>query len=186
MKINWTLVAMIAAPIIALFVGAWLNRRLESRAVLTTYYGHVAAFTVTPPGGVPTGVHTHAVVIRNTSRRLVTNVRLHHYGHVPDVTIWPDSDHHRQMLPGGNEDIVIPTLPPGKELSVSYLYFAPLLYNQVNAGIDCDQGIVQQIPVLLQRQLPRWIRQTNLVTQIIGIVALLYVAYRLAQYAVSR
>jgi hypothetical protein len=27
-------------------------------------YGHVAAFTVTPPGGVPTGVHTHAVVIQ--------------------------------------------------------------------------------------------------------------------------
>jgi hypothetical protein len=185
MKINWTLVVMLAA-LIALFVGAWLNRRLESRAALTTFFGHVAAFTVTPPGGVPTGVHTHAVVIRNASRRLVTNVRLHHNGPVPDGAIWPDIDHHRQVLPGGNEDIVIPSLPPGRELIVSYLYFPPLLYNLVNAGIDCDQGIVQHIPVLLQRQLPRWIRRTNLITQIIGIVALLYVAYRLAQYAATR
>lgn len=67
MKIDWTVIATIAAPIIALFVGAWLNRWLEGRSVLTTFYGHVAAFTVTPPGGVSTGVNTHAVVIRNTS-----------------------------------------------------------------------------------------------------------------------
>ena len=49
-----------------------------------------------------------------------------------------------------------------------------------------DQGGVQQIPVLLQRQLPTWVRRVNQGTQIIGIVALLYVAYRLAQYAEAR
>ena len=90
--------------------------------------------------------------------------------------IWPDINHHRQMFPGGNEDIAIPALPPDGQILVSYLYFRPRTFAQVNAGIDCDQGGVQQIPVLLQRQLPTWVRR----------VALLYAAYRLAQYAAAR
>lgn len=180
--IDWVLVGTIAAPIIALFVGAAFERWRESRPVLTTFFGHVAAFTITPPGGgAPVGVHTHAVVIRNSSRKVVTNVRLHHGGPVPHVRIWPDIDHHRQVLPGGTEDIVIPAMPPGRELIVSYLYFPPLLFNQINAGIDCDQGPAHAIPVLLLRQLPPWIRRVNLATQILGIVTLLYVAYLLAQ-----
>src|SRR6266446_3116652 len=131
-KIDWVAVATLAAPVVAFFVGVWWNRWRESRAVLNTFFGHVAAFTVTPPGGVPTGVHTHAVVIRNTSHRLVMNVRLHHHGSAPDVSIWPDINHHRQMLPGGNEDIVIPALPPDGQILVSYLYFPPRTFAQVN------------------------------------------------------
>ena len=44
MVINWSAVATIAAPIIALFAGVWINRRFESRAVLVSYFGHVAVF----------------------------------------------------------------------------------------------------------------------------------------------
>jgi len=182
----WQIVGTIAAPIFALFVRAWLNRRSERSPVLTTFYGHIAAFTVSPPGAPQMGVHTHAVVIRNTSPRVATNVRLHHNGRVPDVAIHPDIAHHREVLPGGTEDIVIPNLPPGRELVVSYLYFPPLFFNQINAGIDCDQGIANQIPVLLQRQLPAWIIRTNQITQILGIMFLLYIAYRFAIVAVAR
>ena len=44
MTIDWRAVATIAAPIIALFLGVWVNRRFESRSVLISYFGHVAAF----------------------------------------------------------------------------------------------------------------------------------------------
>jgi hypothetical protein len=47
MVINWSAVATIAAPIIALFAGVWINRRFESRAVLISYFGHVASISLT-------------------------------------------------------------------------------------------------------------------------------------------
>ena len=125
MTINWTIVATIAAPIIALFVGSWLTRWYESRPVLISYYGHVAGFNFTPPGGQPLHMNTHTVVLRNASRRAVSGVRLHHHGRVPLVSIWPQVQYNVDALPGGSEDIVIPALVPGGQIYVSYLYFPP-------------------------------------------------------------
>ncbi len=42
MIIDWQLVATLAAPIIALFAGGWINRWFESRPVLISYFGHVS------------------------------------------------------------------------------------------------------------------------------------------------
>jgi hypothetical protein len=121
MVINWSAVATIAAPIIALFVGVWINRRFESRAVLISYFGHVAVFRTTPPSGTPVFIHTHAVVLRNVGRRSATNVRLRHTV-LPDFIIWPEPQHHTENLPSGGREIVIPTLVPGQQVTVSYLY----------------------------------------------------------------
>jgi len=178
MTINWTTVATIAALIIALFVGAWLNRWLEGRPVLISFYGHVAAFNPTPPGGQPFHINTHAVVLRNASRKPATNVRLHHHGIVPLFSIWPDVPHKVETLPGGSQDIVVPSLVPGKEISVSYLYFPPVTFDQVHAGIECDQGFARAIPVLLQRQYPRWFIRILRVVLIVGLVAIAYPLYR--------
>ena len=51
MTIDWIVVATIAAPIVALFVEVWVNRRFESCPTLISYFGHVSAFHFTPPGG---------------------------------------------------------------------------------------------------------------------------------------
>ena len=143
--------------VVAGLIVYYLKRRLDRRAtrspVLNTFFGHVASFNVTPPGAPMLTVNTHAVVIRNVSDRVLTNVRLHH-NVLPNVTIWPITPWTRQTLQGGTEDIVIPTIQPGQELTVSYLNFPPLLFTNINAGIDCDQGPAQEIPVLLQRVLP--------------------------------
>jgi hypothetical protein len=108
----------------------------------------------------------------------VTNVRLHHHGVVPDFTIWQPLPHQVETLPGGTQDIVIPTLVPGREIIISYLYFAPMTYDQVNAGIECDQGVARGIPVLLQRQYPRWLNQTAALLVGIGLATVVYSAYR--------
>src|SRR5437899_1614262 len=119
-NINWQAVATIAAPIIAFGLGAAWQRWLESRPVLISYYGHVAAFVFTPAGGQAINIHTHAVALRNASRTPATNVRLHHHATVPDFTIWQPLPHHVDTLPGGSQDIVIPTLVPGREIIISY------------------------------------------------------------------
>jgi hypothetical protein len=176
MAINWCAVATIVAPIIALFVGVWINRRFESRPILISFFGHVAAFRTTPPSGQPIDVHTHAVVLRNIGRRSATNVRLRH-NVLPDFVIWPDVQHRVEDLSGGNREIVIPTLVPGEQIIVSYLYFPPLTFAQVNAGIRSNEGFAREIPVLVQRVHPRWFNLLAAALMLIGLLSLVYLAY---------
>jgi len=175
MEIDWRAVATIAAPIITLFVGVWVNRRFESRPHLISYFGHVSAFQTTPPNADPIFVNTHSVVLRNAGRRRATNVRLRHIV-LPDFNVWPAVQYHVDELPGGFREIVIPIVVPGEEITISYLYFAPLTFAQVNAGIKSDEGFAQQIPVLLQRQYGKLFKATVAALMLIGLVSLAYVA----------
>lgn len=176
MVVDWNVVATLASPVIALFVGVWVNRLFESRPALISYFGHVSAFRHTPPGGQSLQVHTHSVVLRNAGRKSATNVRLHHTI-LPDFNIWPSVIYNIDTLPDGSKDIVIPSLVPGEEITVSYLYFPPVIAAQVNAGVKCDQGIANQITVLLQRQFPHWFNRTVIALLFVGIVTSLYIVY---------
>jgi hypothetical protein len=177
MTVEWGALATIAAPIIALFVGVWVNRRFESRPVLISHFGHVAAFVSKSATGEPITVHTHTVVLRNAGRRGATNVRLHHRV-LPDFNIWPQLAHNVEELPDGSKDIVIPTLVPGEAITVSYLYFPPVTVAEVNAGIKCDQGFAHVVPVLLQRQYPRWASLAAGCLTLFGFVSVVYLLYR--------
>ena len=176
MAIEWNAIATIAAPVIALFVGVWVNRRFESRPVLISYYGHISSIRTTPPDSAPVQVHTHAVVLRNVGRQPATNVRLHHHT-LPDFSICPSVNYRTENLPDGTRDIVIPTLIPGEEVTVSYLYFPPLTATNINAGIKSDQGFARQIPVLLQRQYPGWFNRILQAFLVVGVVTVLYLVY---------
>lgn len=176
MTIDWNVVATIAAPVGTLFLGVWVNRRFDNRPVLISYFSHVSAFQHTPAGGQPISVHTHSVVLRNAGRESASNIRLHHLV-LPDFNIWPAIVHHTEALSDGSKDIVIPLLVPGEQITISYLYFPPITVAQVNAGIKCDQGIAQQIPVLLQRQYPRWFNLIAGMLVIAGLVAIFYLIY---------
>jgi len=176
MAIDWNVVATVASPILALFVGVWVNRRFEDRPILISYFSHVSAFRYTSTSGEPVQVNTHSVVLRNTGRQGATNVRLHH-ATLPNFNIWPVVVYTVETLPDGSQDIVIPTLIPGEEVTVSYLYFPPLVAPQINAGIKCDQGFANQISVLLQRQYPRWFNCAVIALFFVGVVTVCYLTY---------
>lgn len=175
MGIDWSVVRSIAIAIITLIAGAWVDRLFESRPTLISHFGHISTFQVNPPGGQRVLVNTHAIVLRNAGRRSATNVRLSH-NFLPDFNIWPALQHHVEDVPGGVKEIVIPTLVPSEVVTISYLYFAPVTYAEVNAGIKSDQGFALPIPVLLQRQFPKWFNLLAALLMIIGTVALVYVA----------
>ena len=179
MTINWNAVAAIAGPIVALFVGVWINRRFESRPILVSHLGHVSSFRHNPPSGDTIQIHTHSVVLRNAGRRSATNVRLRH-NFLPEFNVWPALAYKVEDLPDGSREIVIPTLVPEEEITVSYLYFPPVTFAEINAGIKCDQGFAHAIPVLLQRQYPRWLNATAGILMLIGLVAIVYFFYHLA------
>ena len=176
MEIDWPAVATITAPTIALLVGVWVTRRFESRPVLISYFGHVSTFTHTPPNGTPFDINTHSVSLHNAGRRGATNVRLHHLL-LPDFNIRPSIVHHVEDLPDGTKDIVIPTLVPGEEITISYLYWPPTTVTDINAGIKGDQGFAQAVPVLLQRQYPDWISFLVVSLMFVGFVSIVYLLY---------
>ena len=184
MTIDWNLVVTIAVPVITLFLGAWINSRFESKARLVSYFGHVSSFVYIPMGGQPLTIHTHAVVLRNTGRKAAINVRLSHKT-LPDFNIWPALQHNVETLPNGAKDIVIPSLVPGEQITISYLYFPPLTVSEINSGIKHDQGFAQQIQVLLQRQFPRWFNYTGAFFMLVGVVAALYILFEIIVWIIQ-
>ncbi len=182
--VDWQIFATVAAPVIALFLGVWVNRRFENRPVVLTHWGHVSAFKIQKDDGTTGTVHTHSVVIRNAGRRAATNVRLSHTI-LPDFNILPAVEYEVRSVPNAGSDIVIPTLVPGESLTISYLYFPPVTYAGVNAGVKYDEGFATPIPVLLQQQYPTRYKAILGVLMILGVAALVYGLFELGAFIVE-
>ena len=74
---------------------------------------------------------------------------------------------------------MIPVVVPNQQLTISYLYFPPTTYAQVNDGVKCDEGLATQIPVLLQQQYPVWFNYTSVAIMILGALTLVYGLFEL-------
>ena len=77
--VDWQIVATLAAPVLALFLGVCANRRFKTCPVLLSHWGHVSSFNYQGGDGKSGVVNTpRSVAIRNTGRHAATNVRLSH------------------------------------------------------------------------------------------------------------
>jgi hypothetical protein len=79
-------------------------------------------------------------------------------------------------------EICVPTLTPGDQLTVSYLYAPPLTRNQTNTYVKCDEGIARVLNVLPTPQQPRWILRIMLVVLIVGAVSIVYLLVKAAPH----
>jgi hypothetical protein len=184
MTVDSELVVQIAVPMATLFLGAWINRWFEKRPALTSYFGHVSAFKYTLDDGRKVDIYTHSVVLRNAGRKSANNVRLKHTT-LPDFQIVPPVVHSMVDLADGAKEILIPTMVPSEQLTISYLYFPPLTYANVNAGIKSDEGFATQIPVLLQRQYPKWMSRLSVVLVLLGLGAVVYAAIKTIRHLLA-
>ena len=175
--IDWLLVGKIAGPVALLIIGALINRWFERKAILYSYFVHTSAVRFTPqtPDAQPSMVHTHAVALKNQGKLAATNVRLHHLV-LPDFTIFPSTPHTVETLADG-KDIVIAKILPKEYVQITYLYFPPLVYTQINAGIKSDQGFARQINALMQRQYPQWVLVIVQIVFVVGAITLLYLLW---------
>ncbi len=177
MTANWALVADIAVPVVTLVLGIFLDRVFERRPRLVTYLIHTSSHTVHEPGGERVlHVGTHSVVIKNSGRKPNINVRVPH-NFLPDFNIWPEIEHRVVNLSGGGREIVIPTLVPREEIRISYLYLLPTNWAMINGPIKSDEGFARVLTVLPTQQNPRWARLTASVLTLVGLVAVLYLAW---------
>jgi hypothetical protein len=181
--VNWPVLATIAAPILALFIGAALDRFLERKPRLVAYFAHTSVFRL--PGPPPLQVHTHGIVIRNTGRKPATDVRVSHAVFPNNFNVFPDVEFEVKALPGGGTDLVFPTLIPGQQLSISYMYFPPLLYSQIHSGIRHKDGFATEITVLPTPQYPPWVLRGLRALVLMGLISVCYILYLLARAAVA-
>jgi len=75
MNVDWSVVVRVATPLVTLVLGAVLHRWLERRPKVISYLGHVASFHVTSTAQ-PFLVFTHAIVVRNSGKKIARNVRV--------------------------------------------------------------------------------------------------------------
>src|SRR2546425_927663 len=151
MAIDWELVAKVGGPIVGGFVGALIDRALEDRPKVVTYLGHTSAIVLRTGVPTPIQVHTHAIVVANAGRKPAQNVRLGHYV-LPDFQVYPSVAYSVANLPSGGQEINFPSLVPKEQVTVSYLYFPPLIWNQINSYVKSDSG--QARPELVRGGLP--------------------------------
>lgn len=185
MAIDWHLVADVAVPIGTAFRGGWVQRWFENKPRLASYYGHVGAFKHTLPDGSKLSVFTHSLVLRNNGRKTATNGRIRHNTLPADFDIYPSVPYSIVELPSGGRELVIPTMVPGQQITVNYLYFPPLTVDQVHDGILSDEGFAEAIPVLLQRQYSRWVTRLSAVLVFTGFGTLVYFFVQLIRWLIS-
>ncbi len=113
---DWTIFARYAAPIIALVIGAFLNRRLERRPKLNAYLLHTSSVLMKNLEN-PIRVNMHTVVFSNAGREKATNVRLGH-SYLPEFSLYPDVPYTIEALKEGHVDILLPTVIPGEQITV--------------------------------------------------------------------
>ena len=85
--------------------------------------------------------------MRNSGSLPATNVRLGHI-QLPDFSIFPARQFYVEPLMGGGKEVVFPNMVPGEQITINYLYFAPLLYSQINTYVKSDEGYAQIVTAL--------------------------------------
>jgi hypothetical protein len=181
LKIDFAIVSQIVAGIVLLVAGALINRFFEKRARVVAFYSHLGEFRLQPQGLV----RTHTVVIRNDGRAPAQNVHVPHHGQLSTANIHISIDPAMgkvQTAQNGTEEIFFEKLPAKFQVSVSYLYFPPLVAAQINAPIYSDEGAAKIINVLPQQQWPMWAQRTALGVLIVGAITILYALFALLRW----
>lgn len=172
---NTDLLLKVAMPIVTLFLGIFINRLFENREKLISHLGYIASHKLSTKeeGQEPTIIHTHSLIIRNSGRKAAKNVRLgHHF--LPDFNVFPDIEYSINNLPGGGKEIIFPTLTQKKEITISYLYFPPITWENINTHIESDEGPAKVVQVLLQPQVNPILLRGIWFLIITGLISLVY------------
>jgi hypothetical protein len=178
LPIDIDLALKVTGPIAGGLATKLLSDLIEKRPRLVCFYGHSSGINLPADTATsrPIRVHTHSVVVANQGREPATNVRLGHQT-LPSFEIFPDVAFTRSKLPGGTEEILIPALAPKEQVTVNYLYFAPVTYDQINTYVKSDGGFARVLRVLPTPQLPRWMIVIAWCLIAYGAAALIYTAF---------
>ncbi len=185
MKFNWNIFITIFAPILAIFVGVFIDRYFKEKPYLMTYLGHASVFNTKTPDGKDMKVHTHAVVIQNLGRKPSKNVKIGHNILPPSFSVNPPSEYHINHLPDGTKEIHFPKVTPKERIFINYLYFPPVVWQNINTYIKSDEGPAKRVNMQLTPIYPKIIRLLSVILFLMGLVFSIYLIAQLIEWLIG-
>lgn len=176
--------AKLVSPLIAALVGAIVKRYFEAKPKLISYLVHSSAIPLNDDKN--TLVHTHCIVVRNAGKKSAHNIRIGHNVLPKSFQIYPPVRYSVLEGSSGSAEILLPTLVPNEQVSITYLYFPPLLWNQVNAYTKSDEGLAKIINAIPTPQPPRVVILIVWLLMFLGASTLIYWAVLFAARAVTQ
>lgn len=155
MQFDFEIVAKVLSPILAAIIATLTKWYLDGRPRLITYLVHASAIPLPAQQGVAQQVNTHTVVVANTGKKTAHNVRIGHAYLPQSHQVFPPVTYTISISPNGGSEIHIPTLVQGEQVFISYLYFPPVTWQQINAYTKSDECMARVITVIPSPQLSR-------------------------------
>lgn len=204
--LSWEFISKAVIPVSAPVVAAIVKRRLERRPKLITYLSHVSAFQVpaagtqhasspalpdseqlaSAPHGVqppqPGRVFAHSIVVRNVGKKTSTNVRIGHAAEPFCYQVFPKVSFSVTTIPNGGWEISIPTLVPNEQVQISYLYFPPVTWDQINSTTKSDEEQAQVVQLLPTPAPNPMTRAMTVVLLYVGVAASAFVVTRALEW----
>ena len=150
-------VVTVVAPIIAGAAGYFGKRALDQRPRIVWFMASANSVTLGKGGQQPVQINSHVVVIRNDGNLAAKDVRVRHDVFPPDFSVYPGIDYAPKTNPEGFTELHFPLIAPGQQINISYMYFPPTTWSQINCVVYSDTGFGKQI-VALPKPLPTfWI-----------------------------
>lgn len=88
--------------------------------------------------------------------------------------LWPSVPYRVEDVPGSGADIVIPTLVPNEQVTINYLYFPPLTYQNVNRNVQSNEGFARVVVALPTPQPSRFVLLILRALVLVGCATVLY------------
>lgn len=140
----------LAAPFLTAVFGLLTKIYLDAKPKLVCYMIHSIAIPTrnqNEPHAHPIIVHTHTIAVRNAGKKSATNVRIGHY-FLPDFQINPPLTYEVTRNTDNTGEILIPTLVPGEQIAIGYLYFPPQTYQNINSYCKSDEVLAKYVNVV--------------------------------------
>ena len=172
------LIAKVAAPLLSLVVAALIKHYLEGKSRLVTYIGHVSAF----PNNSGPRTHTHSVVLQNAGKKSAVNVRVPHGVPLAGVSVQinPPMHYSFEFNPTDAFEILIPTLAPKEQVTISYLYYEPIVWSQISYQPKSDDGLAEIVQAIPAPRPNVSVRYAGFVLSFIGLTYIIYLVVRYA------
>lgn len=171
MGIDIEVIGKLLAALITAISGFAMRWYFEVRPKLLTYLIHASAIPLGDDQG--NNVNTHSIVVRNAGKKTANNIRIGH-NFLPQFQIYPQLSHSVIRDASGSAEILVPTLVPNEQVTISYLYFPPLLWNQVHSYCKSDEMAAKYVNVVPTAQ-PTKLQLTMICTLLfIGATTIVY------------
>lgn len=171
MQFDADLLAKLLSPLFTLIAGIFIRHYTNERSRLISFIGHISEFVLN--NQERTVVRTHSIIIRNAGNKSAKNIRLAHNVLPENITVTPHVEHTIAQSGIGGE-VVFPTLVPKEEITVSYLYYPPVLWSQINASLKSDEGFAKVVKALPTPQPSKFILTVVAILMLSGSLSLFY------------